>query len=214
MYWADYLSDTEDLTTEQHGAYLLLIAYYWKYGQLPPTRVAAEKVTKLSRHSYGKCWRAISRFFTSDMQHRRIDKELIKFETLSTKRKLAGMRGASQRWQLPMPNAIARPAKNPMAIAGNTSQSKYSILNSEPREKPMLPDHELKPTPELLKILERQNRERGIAPARSATALPAGAPPSPVTAKANGKAPHRTSKEELEAIYATRKPKEAEVPFD
>ena len=35
MYWGDYLRDTRDLTTLQHGAYVLLIAHYWQHGGLP-----------------------------------------------------------------------------------------------------------------------------------------------------------------------------------
>lgn len=215
MYWRDYLLDTQGLTTEQHGYYLLLIAYYWENGRLPPTAAERQRIVKMTPRKDGKCWKAIRSFWQTDGTHKRIDKERAKFEILSTKRKLAGMKGASQRWQMPMPIAMTPPLSFGMAIAPHNHNKiiKASILNREAAKmRPTDPGYAqalVNGTPDLAKLIEEQNRKRGIAPASSATALPSGAPPRPDAtepAKPNGKAPHRLTRAELDALYASRKP--------
>jgi len=48
LYVADYLSATSRLTTEQHGAYLLLLMDYWKNGAPPNNDAVLAQITKLS----------------------------------------------------------------------------------------------------------------------------------------------------------------------
>jgi uncharacterized protein YdaU (DUF1376 family) len=48
LYVADYQADTAHLSTTEHGAYLLLIMFYWTKGKLPDDEEAIRRVTRLT----------------------------------------------------------------------------------------------------------------------------------------------------------------------
>lgn len=104
MYWADYFGDTQHLDTIEHGAYLLLIAAYWRRGGplLNDDRYLS-RIAKL----HGNRWRKISKtvkafFFEKDghLHHKRLDLELVR----SSKRIAAALRANSVRWSGRTPN--------------------------------------------------------------------------------------------------------------
>jgi len=81
LYVADYLSSTTRLTTEQHGAYLLLIIDYWKSGRLPDNDSVLANVTRLSGDAWAKHRGVLQGFFevnNGEWIHSRIEKELEK----------------------------------------------------------------------------------------------------------------------------------------
>lgn len=59
----DYLKDTSRLTTEQHGAYLLLLMDYWVNGPPPDDDQALAAIVKLDARGWKKQRPAIAKYF-------------------------------------------------------------------------------------------------------------------------------------------------------
>lgn len=101
FYVGDYLRDTSRLTTEQHGAYVLLILDYWVNGPLPDNDAALAPVVKMSASQWKRQRATIAAFFSirdGKWHHKRIDAEREKTATISGVRQAAGGTGAEQRW--------------------------------------------------------------------------------------------------------------------
>lgn len=78
LYVADYLADTMHLTTEEHGAYLLLIFNYWQTGKpIPVSRLA--RIARLSNERWTDVERSLNEFFnerSGEWVHDRIERDL------------------------------------------------------------------------------------------------------------------------------------------
>jgi len=103
LYWGDYLKDTGRLTTEGHGAYLLLIADYWTSGAaLPDDDAQLAAITRLPPARWRQHRRVLEHFFEiadGVWRHSRIDRELELATLLITERSAAGKAGAKARWR-------------------------------------------------------------------------------------------------------------------
>lgn len=96
LFIGDYLQDTTRLSTEQHGAYLLLIMDYWTNGPLPDDDAALAQVTRLSAAAWKKHRPALARFFAvgeGAWRHKRIDEEYAKAVRFNDKQKANGAKG-------------------------------------------------------------------------------------------------------------------------
>lgn len=103
LYIADYLADTSHLTTEESGAYMLLIMAYWQRGKaLPadPNRLA--NIARLPNERWVLVERSLNEFFEvvdGTWRHKRVEQELQNFENKVQQRKDAGKRSAEARNQ-------------------------------------------------------------------------------------------------------------------
>lgn len=97
LYVGDYLSDTLDLTTEQHGAYLLLLMTMWRHGaklQNDPAKLA--RIARVSARRWHLVWAGIEHFFYVDgefIHNNRLEREHKKALSISEKRSASGAKG-------------------------------------------------------------------------------------------------------------------------
>ena len=96
MYWGDYLRDTRDLTTIQHGAYLLLIAHYWQHHELPVNEKQLAAIVGLSVLKWRAIQGPIAAKFSEGWKHKRIDRELSETERRINQRVIAGRAGGKK----------------------------------------------------------------------------------------------------------------------
>lgn len=105
LYIGDYLADTMHLTTEQHGAYLLLIMAYWKNGgPLPSSDQQLAAICRLSQDSWVSYKSVICGFFEDRdglLVHERIEDEIAGANKNKSKRSMSGSKGAQAKWGEP-----------------------------------------------------------------------------------------------------------------
>ena len=78
LYVSDYLQDTSRLTTEQHGAYLLILMDYWLNGPPPDDNEVLSRIARVPRGSWAVMRPVLARFFAidgSEWRHGRLDSE-------------------------------------------------------------------------------------------------------------------------------------------
>ncbi len=99
LYVADYLADTMHLTTEEHGAYLLLIFNYWQTGKpIPVSRLA--RIARLSNERWTDVERSLNEFFnerSGEWVHDRIERDLEAVHATQNQRSAAGKASAEAR---------------------------------------------------------------------------------------------------------------------
>lgn len=132
LYWGDYLRDTGDLETIEHGAYMLLIGHYWCTGKpLPNDDRRLARICKMGTKRWRGMRSKIAGFFTvSDgvLVHKRIERELKIAAENKEKRSAKARTAAQARWynrddpsmpgamleQCPSPSPSIRKEKGPL----------------------------------------------------------------------------------------------------
>ena len=104
LYISDYIGDTMHLTTEQHGAYLLLLMAAWRRGGHVPDDPA--QLAQIARMSVDR-WQSHAAAIVLPMfthrdgmfWHKRVEAEIEAAKANVHKKSRAGAAGAAARWQ-------------------------------------------------------------------------------------------------------------------
>lgn len=129
LYIGDYIKNTRDLTTVQHGAYLLLIMHYWEHACLPQTEQQLASIAGLTLKDWRKLSPPIRAKFGPEWKHGRIDAELIKCDTKRAQRAIAGRDGGIK-------SGLARAIKRGEQILDDEAKSKRLLRRSFSKPEP------------------------------------------------------------------------------
>lgn len=99
LYIADYLADTMHLSTEEHGAYLLLMFNYWQTGRpIPKNRLS--KIARLSNDRWSAVEPSLKEFFSDtgiEWVQERIERDLEAVKNSISQKSAAGKASAQAR---------------------------------------------------------------------------------------------------------------------
>jgi len=101
FYVGDYLANTGHLSTEEHGAYVLLILHYWVTESLPTDAESLANVVRMPLDRWLLIERKMKAFFELDWSHKRLNQEIEKTKKISGARAAAGASKKSNVIQLP-----------------------------------------------------------------------------------------------------------------
>ena len=106
LHVADYLADTSHLSTEQHGAYILLLLHSWQTGPLHNDEKELAQIARMTPDQWRENRETLLRFWHKDCgdkwRNTRLEHERFRIIETSKRRSEAGSKGgtvsAIRRW--------------------------------------------------------------------------------------------------------------------
>lgn len=184
LYVADYRADTMRFTTEQHGAYLLIIMDYWRNGPPPDDDQVLAQITGLPVARWKKHRAVIApKFQIADgaWKQKRVEHELVKARAVQEALSQKGKAGAAARWgPKGMPDALPEaqagaipedvprdappPSHNPLSTPPGVEAPDGASVPDCPHERIIAMYHEVLPANP--RVIEWNDTRRGYLRAR------------------------------------------------
>jgi uncharacterized protein YdaU (DUF1376 family) len=104
VFIGDYLADTMHLSTEQHGAYLLLLFHLWRRGSLHDDDGTLAQITGLSSTAWSRARPVLAEFFQIQdglWGHRRVELERARVAAKQLSNSKQAKLAAARRWSKP-----------------------------------------------------------------------------------------------------------------
>lgn len=103
FYPGDYLKETQHLTTEEHGAYLLLLIHYWcRQKPIPDDEKRLAAICRLSVERFREVRDVLGEFFelsNGEWRHLRFDRDIEKANENKEKASNKARHAATIRWE-------------------------------------------------------------------------------------------------------------------
>lgn len=129
LYVGDYLRDTRNLTTLQHGAYLLLIMHYWEHNKLPEDETELAAIAGLPVKEWRKIAGPVAGKFLPGWRHKRIEDELVKADRAMAQRSTAARNGGIK-------SGISRAVKRGERLLDDEARSKRALRSNRSERLP------------------------------------------------------------------------------
>ncbi len=127
IHIGDYHRETRHLTTEQHGAYLLLGMEYWTKGSLPDDDVLLARIAGMTKAQWRRNRSTLQALFTDGWKHPRLDAEIERAAKVSARYAERARKGAAGLWK-------NRTATNASSMPEASSKDASSIATDMPVE--------------------------------------------------------------------------------
>ncbi|EPU6501734.1 DUF1376 domain-containing protein [Escherichia albertii] len=151
LYIADYLADTMHLSTEEHGAYLLLMFNYWQTGKpIPKNRLA--KIARLTNERWVDVEPSLREFFCDngdEWVHLRIEEDLASVREKLTKKSAAGKASVQARRSRKEADVQTKQERNLTGVRTDVGVVFEHDVNTKATNKDTDKDKDLKTDPPL-----------------------------------------------------------------